>query len=243
MKQLAIYDSGLGGYSIYHELKTHLPNVSLVLYADQKHAPYGNRTYESLLDVSIKAISSIIEEGITDILVACNTISATSLSTLQLMFPSANIIGIIDITCSQVLKGHTAVLATSATIASKAYEIQLLSKGEVTSIALPDLVQLIEGLSSREEIIDYLNSIPKLQDHYDQVVLGCTHYPLIKDLFESKMNTVILDSKQAILDAIKPVIVDSDNPCLIKTSGNPDTLKTQILELYGVAEEVLQWNL
>lgn len=243
MKQLAIYDSGLGGYSIYHHLKTHLPGVSLVLFADQEHAPYGNRSYESLLDVSIQAVSSILDSGIKDILVACNTISATSLTTLQLMFPEANIMGIIDITCSQVKSGHTAVLATVATIASKAYEIQLISKGQVTSIALPDLVALIEGLSPHETILKYLDSIKGLDEHYDQVVLGCTHYPLVKDLFESKMNTTVLDSKQAILDLIQPQIQQSDMPCAVKTSGNPILLKNQILEIYGETEEVSKWNL
>ena len=243
MKTLAIYDSGLGGYSIYHDLKTQMPNLNTILYADQKHAPYGNRSYESLLDVSISAISSIIDEGITDILVACNTISATSLATLKLMFPEVNIIGIIDLTLSQIQSGHIAVLATQATTASKAYETVFAPKGDVTSIALPNLVALIENLASKEELLEYLNSEVKLKDEYDALVLACTHYPLVLDEIQSINQAHIYDSRIPIREAVASLSGQNKGVHIIKTSGDCDVLKKQIKVLFNEDEEVTKWNL
>ena len=243
MKQLAIYDSGLGGYTIYHDLKQTYPLLNMVLYADQAHAPYGNRSYESLLDVSINAISAIVNDGFKDILVACNTISATSLTTLKMMFPDINIMGIIDLTTSQVTKGSIAVLATQATIASRSYNIALANKGDVTGIALPELVGMIEGLADDAHILKYLNSVENLHLSYDTVILACTHYPLVKDLIESVVHTTIVDSRLPIQVYLKDLVEDGEGQHRIRTSGQPAILKSQIQTLFKEEEEVESWNL
>lgn len=243
MKQLAIYDSGLGGYSIYHDLKLHFPNLDLVLYADQKHAPYGNRSYESLLDVSINAIESIVKDGFKDILVACNTISATSLSTLKLMFPDVNIIGIIDLTTSQIKKDDVLVLATQATIASRAYEIALSEFSGVLGCALPDLVSYIETLASDDDIESYLRSFELLTQPFNTIVLACTHYPLVKGIIERINAADIVDSRAPIRAMISQEALTGTGNCVVKTSGDPTHLKHQIQALFHEDEEVLVWNL
>lgn len=242
MKQLAIYDSGLGGYSIYHELKQTFKDLDMVLYADQKHAPYGNRSYESLLDVSINAVSEIVADGFKDILVACNTISATSLTTLQLMFPDINIMGIIDLTTAQISEGSIAVVATQATIASKAYAIAL-KDFDVHGIALPNLVGLIEGLATEDEIVHYLDSIEALHHSYDTVILGCTHYPLVKHLIYQVVNTDIVDSIEPIVRFLRPKVSVGNGVHRVLTSGDPDHLQDQIQKLFKEKEEVGSWNL
>ena len=243
ISKLAIYDSGLGGFSIYHDLKERYPDLEMVLYADQKHAPYGNQSYENLLDLSINAIESISKDGFIDVLIACNTISATSLSTLKLMFPHMNIMGIIDLTVADVAQGSIAVLATQATTASKAYEIALADRGSVQGIALIDLVSHIEGLSDEDTIIDYLNSIDLLKEDYDTIILACTHYPLILNTFKKLYPSLIVDSREGIASMLKDNYKPSSNASFLKTSGDPQRLKEQVLALFKEDAEVQLWNL
>lgn len=242
IKKLAIYDSGLGGYCVFHDLKQHFPQLEMTLFADQKNAPYGNKSYEDLLDVSIKAIESIAQYGYTDILVACNTISATSLSTLKLMFPDLNIIGIIDLTVAQVEGDDVAILATQATIASKVYQTKLADKN-VTGIALSKLANLIESLTPDETIKSYLESFDELLKPYDTLVLGCTHYPLIKPILREVVQGDLLDSRVAIRNYLEPLVSSSTGTHKVLTSGSSNTLSQQIESLFKEKVEVDLWNL
>lgn len=243
INKLAIYDSGLGGYSVFRDLHEHFPNLEMVLYADQRNAPYGNKSYEQLLDLAINAFDAMIKDGFEYILIACNTISATCLSTLKLMFPEINIMGIIDLTISQVEEGSVAVLATQATISSRVYQTLLHDVGEVSAIALPKLVDLIESLQSPGVINAYLDEFPLLSNPYDTIILACTHFPIIKDLLQQRYSAQIIDSRAPIRSKIGKSYLESNAGVHVKTSGDPQVMQEQIQTIFKENVEVKSWNL
>ena len=106
INKLGIFDSGLGGYSVFKALKTEFSDLDLVLFADQKNAPYGNYSSEKIIELSSNAMRWFLSQGIEDVLLACNTVTSVALDILKVRFPSMRIWGIVDLTVSQVGEGY-----------------------------------------------------------------------------------------------------------------------------------------
>lgn len=235
---LGLYDSGLGGVCVFDYLLKKDNTLNLVLYADSIHAPYGDKKITELEKYSNEVMSFFKEQNITDVLIACNTISATVLDTLKSNHPDMNIMGIIDITCDEVKNNNLTditVVATSNTINSNAYQQQFDSK--IQAYALPKLASMIEQQTNKKDIQIYINHI--LKEPINNLILGCTHYPLVKNLFESKVRGKIFDSNESIYQIIKDKGYQSDTSIQkIYTSGNVDEFKQQINNLLQVTYEV-----
>ena len=237
IKCLGVFDSGLGGYSVFHELKEALPDLNMVLLVDQKHAPYGNKTKKEITALSKKGMQWFLDNNIKDVLIACNTVSALSLSVLKTDFPQLNIYGIIDLTLSQVNVDKISIVATQATVDSHAYKNSF--SGSVQEIALPELVSLIESMSNTSNYLnDHLSSI--LEDH--DVILACTHFPLVKPEFEQILRRPVFDSIKPITDFVKLSYKPGSGSTQIFTSGTPSYLKKQIQSIFNKKEEVSLWN-
>lgn len=119
----------------------------------------------------------------------------------------------------------------------------MADRGSVQGIALIDLVSHIEGLSDEDTIIDYLNSIDLLKEDYDTIILACTHYPLILNTFKKLYPSLIVDSREGIASMLKDNYKPSSNASFLKTSGDPQRLKEQVLALFKEDAEVQLWNL
>lgn len=242
MNAIGILDSGLGGYTIFHALHHAYPHASFVFLADQANAPYGDKTREEIRSIAIDAIAWFEAQGIFEVVVACNTISAQVLPEIKALFPAMTLTGIIELTAHQAAVQNAksvAVIATTGTTRTNAYPITIASRNpesKVEGLALPRLVPLIEGLADAEEIASYLQPlISPLQA--EVLVLACTHYPLAAEPLKRYFKGTLIDSIEPIVtyfsDRTLPL-----GPCRVYTTKNPDYLRHQIEVLFQTSTEV-----
>lgn len=234
---LGLYDSGLGGYSVFQYLRESCPSLNLILFADQKHAPYGDKSDTEIIALAHDAMSWFENQGIHHVLIACNTVSAVALAALKHDFPEMEIFGIIDLTLSQITAKNVGVVSTTATYHSKAYRNALEEKGvRVVDKALPKLVGYIEGL---EDASEYLKDELKSFQDVDSLILACTHYPLITNVVKQYYNGQILDSREPIrLFVMENANLDQVGSSRVITTGDGAKMKHQIYSLFGVEEDI-----
>ncbi|WP_159638244.1 glutamate racemase [Erysipelothrix anatis] len=232
-KTIGLFDSGLGGYSVFQYLKTHLPSLNLVLYADQKNAPYGNQSDQAIIEHTIHAMAWFEAQGITDIVIACNTVSSIAMAAISKVYPALNIMGIIDLTTSQMTGTNdtVAVVSTLATHRSKAYTKSLHARGIYNVVSLP-LVDLVSYIENMEDPSEYLQKALEPIQEETTLILGCTHYPLILDIFEHFFNGDIVDSREPIYKALKHYESNQIGSIRVVTSGNPAIMREQIKALF-----------
>lgn len=237
ISRLGIFDSGLGGYSIYRYLLDHGPAIEYRLYSDQKNAPYGNCPDSYIIDLAEKAMQQFLLWGIQDVLLACNTVSAVALDHLRKEFPEMRIWGIIDLTASQVTEHQKIdVVATQATCRSHAYA-KRLDRYKVEEKALPELAGMLEDKVATSELDQYVKE--KMADlKGEALVLACTHYPIITDLFEKHYDGPIYDSRKPVLEFIQQHAFETERKGLIYTSGSSAWMEEQIESLFSYQEEV-----
>ncbi len=193
-RPIGFFDSGIGGLTSIPYIMRQLPAERIVFFGDTARTPYGSKSPQTIRQFTLQIGEFMAKKGVKMMVVACNTISATSLDELQAAYPDIPVIGVIAPTAKVVARdvppeSHIGILATKATIRSGAYVSKILehdpSRQHIYSTACPAFVPLIE-----EGIID--NQIMDLTIHYyldrfveehqiDTFVLGCTHYPLIAD--------------------------------------------------------------
>lgn len=242
MNAIGILDSGLGGYTIFHALHHAYPYASFVFLADQANAPYGDKTREEIRSIAINAIAWFEAQGITEVVVACNTISAQVLPEIKPLFPAMTLTGIIELTAHQTAVQNAkqiAVIATTGTTRTNAYPTTIAAfnpEAVVTGIALPRLVPLIEGLADEQEIAEYLQ--PVIAPLTAEVlVLACTHYPLVSPVLTQFYTGTIVDSIEPIVALFHDRVLP-EGPCQIATTHNPAYLKHQIDVLFKTSVDV-----
>lgn len=216
-RPIGIFDSGLGGLTVLKALREVLPGEDFIYVGDTARVPYGNKSIKKVNQYSNQICSWLVNKNCKIIVVACNTVSAIALKTLKKNF-LIPIIGVIDSGVNQavsITKNYEiGVLGTAATIKSDEYALQIKkknSKASVTSLACPLFVPLVEeGLTEGDipnQIIKmYLTDIK--DSKLDTIILGCTHYPLLKNqiqrFFGDKINLV--DSGDAVGYEVKTFI-------------------------------------
>ncbi len=202
---IGIFDSGLGGLTVLKDIRHQLPQYSYLYLADSARAPYGGHSKETITEFSRQAASWLFDQGCSLVIFACNTASSQALRTLQQKWlPSVDtdptkpkrILGVVRPlaeAAAQKTKGRVGVLATRATVESKAFVLELKKlspKTKVLQNAAPLLVPLIEEgwikrTTTRHILKGYLRP---LQDaNVDTLILGCTHYPLLLPIIQSLM--------------------------------------------------------
>lgn len=188
---IGLFDSGVGGLTVLRELLRQLPQESTAYFGDTARVPYGSKSKEVITRFSLEIAQFLLQEKVKMIVVACNTASAFALPALRSRF-DVPIIGVIE-PGAQAAKGATqtgrvGVIGTEGTIESQAYTDaihHLNPKIEVFGQACPLIVPLVEeGWLEKpvalEIVKEYL--VPLLKHTIDTLVLGCTHYPLLKSL-------------------------------------------------------------
>ncbi|HUO51035.1 MAG TPA: glutamate racemase, partial [Gemmatimonadaceae bacterium] len=184
---IGVFDSGLGGLTVVHELRRQLPAERLIYFGDTARVPYGPKSPDTVRRYAAEITEWLIAQGVKAVVVACNTATAHALPMLRERFPLP-VIGVIEPGARAAVRasasGRIGVIGTSGTIASGAYEraIRALRPGaEVTSRACPLFVPLVEEgwldtPATRLVADEYLR--PLAEHGCDALVLGCTHYPL-----------------------------------------------------------------
>lgn len=193
--RIGLFDSGIGGLTVLKTLLQKYPNNEYIYYGDTLNVPYGNKNKSQLLKLAIDNISFLQEFNIDIIIIACGTISANCLDELKQVV-SIPIYDIITPTIEYLNNSnykHIGIIATKATIDSHIFKLKI--NKSVYEIATPELVPIIENNQNNKlnSILNrYLNNY---QNIFDALVLGCTHYPIIKDYIKNNLsnNIAIID--------------------------------------------------
>jgi glutamate racemase len=217
---IGIFDSGVGGTSIWKEIATLLPNENTIYLADSKNAPYGEKSNQEIIELSIKNTEFLLKEHCKIIVVACNTATTNAIKILRQKY-DVPFIGIEPAIKPAALSTKTnviGILATKGTLNSELFEITSSAfKAQITikEIVGNGLVDLIEnGKINSPEMTKLLELYlkPILADNADCLVLGCTHYPYlipqIRKIVGEKMQ--IIDSGLAVAKQTK-AILDKNN--------------------------------
>lgn len=202
MNKIGVLDSGLGGMIMMKHLIQRYPQQNFIFLADQIHSPYGLKSEEELALIINQNIDWLKQQGADSILFACNTISCIDPARLDSTVPIERVV---RPTCAQLSDvHHCLVCATPFTVASKVYETtlhELYDNMIVDSLPLPTLASDIENLVDRECIEAQLRKdLAPFIGKVDGAILGCTHYPAVKDLFEKILACPVYDSNQIQLE-------------------------------------------
>jgi glutamate racemase len=208
-KPIGIFDSGVGGLSIWKELVRVLPNESIVYYADNKHCPYGPKSKEEIKKLASKVVDFLIKKQCKIIIVACNTATAAAIDFLRSRY-KIPFIGMEPAVKPAALNSKTksiAVLATEGTFNGKLYieTSQKFASDVELNIQVGDkLVNIVEkGLIKTEETKAHILELvkPLVKKNIDHLVLGCTHYPFLIDVLTDALpdNVKIIDPAPAVV--------------------------------------------
>ena len=184
---IGIFDSGIGGITIYKEINKLMPNESIIYLSDNLNSPYGNKSKEEIKNFSTKNTNWLIEKGCKIIVVACNTATTNSIDYLRNTYkiPFVGVEPAIKPAANKTKTGVIGVLATKGTLTSSLFNItsnDYCSEIKIIESDGKGLVELIEnGIFSGEKLEKMLKLFidPMISANIDYLVLGCTHYPLI----------------------------------------------------------------
>ncbi|MGB6067543.1 MAG: glutamate racemase [Desulfomonilaceae bacterium] len=193
---IGIFDSGVGGLSVWREVVCQLPYASTLYLADQAHVPYGSRSLKEVRDFAEGITRFLLAQGAKIIVIASNTTSAAALYPLRNLFPDVPFVGMepaIKPAIERTRTGVVGVIATSATFQGELFAnlVRRYTNGvSVVSQACPGLVEAVEmgALDSPETaalLERYLS--PMIEAEVDQLVLGCTHYPFLRPIIDQWM--------------------------------------------------------
>ncbi|MSQ01131.1 MAG: glutamate racemase [Myxococcales bacterium] len=192
---IGVYDSGFGGLSVLRALRTHLPEADFVYLGDSGRAPYGGRDVHTILDLAEQCVERLFDEGAAVVIVACHTVSSVALRHLQARYgnPMRRVLGVTIPAAEsavRVTRGRIGFLGTARTVASGTFsaEVHKLAPVEVIERAAPLLAPIVEEGWEQSEVASaavtrYLHTLGEV----DTVVLGCTHYPLLRRAFEGAL--------------------------------------------------------
>ena len=225
---IGIFDSGVGGTSIWKEIKKLLPQEDTIYLADSKNAPYGEKSQEEILKLSIKNTELLLSKGCKIIVVACNTATTNAINYLRENY-QVPFIGIEPAIKPAALQSNSktiGVLATKGTLSSSLFNSTSEIHGSGIKIVEQEgtgLVRLIEqgkinSPETRKLLQAFLN--PMLEEGIDYLVLGCTHYPYLIPVLREMLpkHVKIIDSGEAVARQIKAVLEKFD--CL-NTDSTP----------------------
>lgn len=194
-KAIGIFDSGVGGLTVFEEIRKELPNENVIYLGDTKNFPYGNKTKEEIIEFAIKNTEMLINMGAKIIVIACGTATSQAIDVVKAKF-DIPVIGIIEPTVEYIQEQNykdVGVIATEGTIRSGAWEQKLKEKIpdiNVINKACPMLATIAEeGKAKSEEgrrvIKEYMK--PFKDKKIDKIILGCTHYPIYEEIIREEL--------------------------------------------------------
>mgnify|MGYP003304765066 CR=1 FL=1 len=194
-KSIGIFDSGVGGLTVFKEVRKILPTESIVYLGDTYNFPYGDKTQDEIIKYSIKNVERLIDKGAKVIIIACGTATSQAIDVLKEKF-NIPIIGIIEPTVEYVKKQRykeIGVIATEGTIRSGEWERQLrknISNINVINKACPMLATIAEegratGIEGRNAIKEYMKSFKEKK--INKIILGCTHFPIYEQVIRDEL--------------------------------------------------------
>ncbi len=191
---IGVFDSGVGGISVLKELIKILPNENFIFYGDSLHSPYGDKTKQDIINLSTKIADYLVNSGVKAIVIACNTATSAASEAIRSRYPSIPIIGIEPAIKPAILahKGEDIlVMATEATIKLEKFndlKKKFDTQANIIPVACSGLAEAIENEQNTEEILN--RYLFQFKNKINVVVLGCTHYPFIKNEIREYLGNV-----------------------------------------------------
>lgn len=213
-RPIGMLDSGVGGLTVYKEVRKKFPNEDIVYFGDTKSFPYGNKSKESIIELARAGVEFLISKNVKLIVIACGTATSQALDTLKNEY-DIPIIGIIEPTAKFIAENenikNVGVIATNGTIRSNCWEntLKKLNKSlHIENRACPMLAPMAEEGWTENEIAklaihEYIKDFSKI----DALVLGCTHYPLYTKILEEELpNVKIINTGTMIAYEIEKIL-------------------------------------
>lgn len=223
---IGVFDSGYGGLTVLKEMVNKLPQYDYLYLGDNARAPYGNRSFETVYHYTLQCVKWFFDQGCSLVILACNTASAKALRTIQQndlpqIDPSKRVLGVIRPT-AEVIGGYSetgsvGVLATQGTVASESYPMEIAKffpQLKVFQEACPMWVPLAENNEYFGHGADFfvkknLHSIFHKGEEIDVILLGCTHYPLLKEKIEEYLpvGVKLISQGQIVAESLADYLV------------------------------------
>ena len=213
-RPVAVFDSGVGGLTVLHELLVALPHEDFLYLGDTARFPYGERSVEELERFSLEIAEVLLERRAKLLVVACNSATAAALPALQRRMMETTIgvdvLGVVKPEAAKAVartrNGRIGLLATPATVRSRAYDHAIATVDpyvHLTSVPCPDLAPIIQGgFPFDDEVVSTAKAYcaPLREAGVDTVILGCTHYPLVRPLLQRHLGrgVTIVTSGEAL---------------------------------------------
>lgn len=249
-RPIGVFDSGIGGLTVVREIIKTLPSESIIYVGDTARVPYGTRGKKIITQFATELTKHLLKQNVKAIVVACNTISATCLPQIQKMSP-VPVIGVIMPTIAHAVAqnlDNIGIIGTRATIASGFYESKIRKynkSAQITSSACPLFVPLTEEGMIQDKATyliakEYLS--PLIKKKVNAVILGCTHYPLLKPIIRKIMgsSTLLIDSAGPTAKALKTLLekkkiqTKTKNPTyMFFVTDDPDKTKDAAADFLG----------
>ncbi len=223
---IGVFDSGYGGLTILKELVNYLPQYDYLYFGDNARAPYGSRSFETVYEYTLECVKALFNEGCELVILACNTASAKALRTIQqkdlpLIDASKRVLGVIrptaEIAGNYTTTKEVGVFATPGTVTSKSYIMEMenfFPDVKIYQEACPMWVPLIEnneldGVGADYFVSKYVGQLMAQSDRIDTIILGCTHYPLLKPLIEKHIpeNIQLLTQGTIVANSLKDYLI------------------------------------
>ncbi len=260
---IGVFDSGLGGLTVWRALQARLPGQGFVYLGDNAHAPYGPRSADEIYDLTCAGVSTLFECGCELVVLACNTASAVALRRMQEEWVPADkrVLGVFVPMIEVLAKRdwadrssprfvgieRVALFATLATVNSGAFarELAFRAKGvEVTAqacVGLVDAIEMGDTVSAELMVRDYVVEMAKNCPDPQVAVLGCTHYPLVQDVFERELpeGTLVLSQPAIVAESLADYLVRHPEfagvgATIFLTTGDPGQVSQQAHRFLGM---------
>jgi glutamate racemase len=251
-RPIGIFDSGIGGTSIWSAIHKILPNEKTIYLADSKNAPYGQKSKAEIIALSKKNTDFLIEMGCKIIVVACNTATTNAIQELRANYnlPFIGIEPAIKPAATNSKTQKIGILATKGTLNSELFNktAEMFQNTKIIEQIGHGLVQLIEeGKIDSPEMTELLHSYltPMIEQNIDYLVLGCSHYPYLIPQIKKILppNIQIIDSGEAVARQTYAVLEKVgftnkiENKAVFYTNSNPKVLSTILGNKYNVIEK------
>lgn len=228
-RPIGMFDSGVGGLTVFKEIKEKFPEEKIIYLGDTKSFPYGSKSKESIINLAKKGIEFLIKKDVKAIIIACGTATSQALDVVKELY-DIPIIGIIEPTCQYIASDEkikkVGVVATAGTIRSNAWETnlkKLKSDLQVINKPCPLLAPMAEEGWTDNKIAELaVHEYMKGMHDVDALILGCTHYPLFENIFkkEVKEDCKIINTGKIIAENFEKYI----------EKGNDDKMKVETTE-------------
>lgn len=255
-RPIGVFDSGVGGLTVLSELHRRLPDETTVYLGDNARTPYGPRPAEEVRRFTMAGVGWLLSQDVKLLVLACNTATAQALPLVRDASP-VPVLGVVRpgavAAVASTRVGHVGVIATAGTVASDAYPVAILEADPRISVAqqaCPDLVPMVEegrldGPEADATVRGYLAELARRDGLIDTLLLGCTHYPLLRPLIEDAVGqrVAVVDSAfttavaaEDLLDALGARAPAGGHAShRVATTGNVEAFRVIAERLFGDA--------